>query len=120
MAEKKSRNLNYDADFGTIFRLVSVSKEAGKTFIFLCKLSDCNIGKTVSKCTKTIGSILMALFEFVLSPNFQTFKEPRNRFQGINSASLWSLAGRYDNPIPNRFLAPIKCLKFRILASVNL
>jgi hypothetical protein len=31
MAEKKSRNLNYDADFGTIFRLVSVSKEADTT-----------------------------------------------------------------------------------------
>jgi hypothetical protein len=37
--------------------------------------------------------------------------EPRNRFQGINSASLCSLAGRYDNPIPTRFLAPIDCLK---------
>ncbi len=35
---------------------------------------------------------------------FQTFKEPRNRFQGIDSASLCSLAGRYDNPIPTRFL----------------
>ncbi len=36
MAEKKSRNLNYDADFGTIFRLVSVSKEAGTTlYLFL-------------------------------------------------------------------------------------
>ncbi len=32
-----------------------------------------------------------------LSPNFYTFKEPNNRFQGINSASLCSLAGRYDN-----------------------
>ncbi len=31
--------------------------------------------------------------------------EPRNRFQGMNSASLCSLAGRYDNPIPPRFLA---------------
>jgi hypothetical protein len=39
-------------------------------------------------------------------PNFQTFKEPKNRFQGINSASLCSLADWYDNPIPNRFLAP--------------
>jgi hypothetical protein len=29
----------------------------------------------------------------------------------MNSASLWSLAGRYDNPIPTRFLAPIDCLK---------
>jgi hypothetical protein len=32
---------------------------------------------------------------------------PRNRFQGMNSASL---AGRYDKPIPPRFLAPIDCL----------
>jgi hypothetical protein len=29
----------------------------------------------------------------------------------MNSASLWSLAGRYDNPIPTRFLAPIDFLK---------
>jgi hypothetical protein len=46
-----------------------------------------------------------------LSPNFLKFKEPKNRFQGINSASLCSLAGRYDNPVPNRFLAPINCSK---------
>jgi hypothetical protein len=37
--------------------------------------------------------------------------EPRNRFQGMNSASLCSLAGRYDNPFPPRFLAPIDSLK---------
>jgi hypothetical protein len=37
--------------------------------------------------------------------------EPRNRFQGMNSASLCSLAGRYYNPIPTRFLVPIDCLK---------
>jgi hypothetical protein len=37
--------------------------------------------------------------------------EPRNRCQGINSASLCSLAGRYDNPIPSRCLAPIEFLK---------
>ncbi len=36
---------------------------------------------------------------------------PRNRFQGMNSASLCSLAGRYNNPIPPRFLAPIDSLK---------
>jgi hypothetical protein len=36
------------------------------------------------------------------SPNFFTFKKPKNRFQGTNS----SLAGRNDNPIPTRFLAP--------------
>ncbi len=37
--------------------------------------------------------------------------EPKNRFQGKNSASLCSLAGRYDNPIPTQFLAPIDCSK---------
>jgi hypothetical protein len=39
--------------------------------------------------------------------------EPKKRFQGINSASLFSLAGRFDNPIPTRFLAPIDCLKIQ-------
>ncbi len=29
----------------------------------------------------------------------------------MNSAGLCSLAGRYDNPIPTRFLAPIDCFK---------
>ncbi len=43
----------------------------------------------------------------VQSPYFETFLEPRNRFQGMNSASLCILAGRYDNPFPTRFLAPI-------------
>ncbi len=38
---------------------------------------------------------------------------PRNRFQGIDSASLCSLAGRYDNPSHNRFLAPLLVLKFQ-------
>ncbi len=31
-----------------------------------------------------------------------------NRFQGINSGSLCSQVGRYDNPIPTRFLDPIE------------
>ncbi len=38
-----------------------------------------------------------------------------NRVQGMNSTSLCSLAGRYDNPIPSRFLAPIDCLKIPAL-----
>ncbi len=29
----------------------------------------------------------------------------------MNSASLCSLPGQYDNPLPTRFLAPIDCLK---------
>ncbi len=44
-----------------------------------------------------------------------TFKEPRNWFQGTNSARLFSLAAQYDNPIPTRFLGPIDCLKIPAL-----
>jgi hypothetical protein len=51
------------------------------------------------------------------SLNFKTYKEPRNRFKGINSASLCSLAGQYYNPIPNRFLVPKKYLKIPAQAS---
>ncbi len=42
---------------------------------------------------------------------FLTCREPRNRFQRIDSASLCSMAGRYDSPIPTRFLAPIDWYK---------
>ncbi len=42
----------------------------------------------------------------VQSQNFLTFKDPKNRFQGTNSARLCSLSGRYDNPIPTQFLVP--------------
>jgi hypothetical protein len=38
-------------------------------------------------------------------------KEPRNPFQEIDSASLCRLAGRYDNPVPTRFLASKDCSK---------
>jgi hypothetical protein len=31
---------------------------------------------------------------------FETFKKPRNRYQGIDTASLFSLAGRYENHSP--------------------
>ncbi len=33
----------------------------------------------------------------------------------MNSADICSLAGRYDNPIPTQFLAPIDCLKIPAL-----
>ncbi len=44
-------------------------------------------------------------------PELLNFKKTKNRFQGIKSVSICSLAGRYNNPIPTRFLAPIDCLK---------
>jgi hypothetical protein len=53
----------------------------------------------------------------VQSPNFLTVKEPRNRFYGINSASLCSLAGLYDISLHTRFLAPLDCLKNPALVS---
>ncbi len=43
---------------------------------------------------------------------FLNFEEHRNRLQGIDSASQCSLSGgRYDNPLPTRFLSPIDCSK---------
>jgi hypothetical protein len=53
--------------------------------------------------------------QVVQRPNFLSFKEPKDRFQGTNSATLCSLAGRYDKPIPTRVLAPIDCLKIPAL-----
>ncbi len=63
-----------------------------------------------------------------LSPNFLTFKEPKNRLQGtawrvryenyiptrlapIDCLKISALGGRYDNTILTRFLAPIDCFK---------
>jgi hypothetical protein len=46
--------------------------------------------------------------------NFYGAKE-MEWFEGNNSTSLCSLAGRYDNPIPNRFLTPIDCFKIPAL-----
>ncbi len=45
--------------------------------------------------------------------------EPKNRFQDINSASLCSLAGRYDDPIPTRCLAPLDFLKIPALTEIQ-
>ncbi len=42
---------------------------------------------------------------------FNIFKEPRNQFQGIDSDSLCSHGGRYNNPAPIRFQVPIHCSK---------
>ncbi len=55
-----------------------------------------------------------------LSPYFKMFMGPRNWFQGMNSARLCSLAGRYENPIPPRFPAPIDFLKIPALYVVGI
>ncbi len=45
----------------------------------------------------------------------------RNSFLGIDSWAPWirALAGRYNNPIPPRFLAPVDCLKIPALCSAQ-
>jgi hypothetical protein len=37
----------------------------------------------------------------------------------MNSASLCSLAGRYNNPVPTWFLVPIDCLKIPALTAIG-
>ncbi len=72
-------------------------------------------------CSKIwIESVLLSkpslyIVFFLPEALFLNFKEPRNLFQGIDSASLSSLAGRYDNPISTRFLAPTDCSKIPAL-----
>jgi len=46
------------------------------------------------------------------STNFKTFRQPKNRLQRINTASLCGLAGRYDIPIlTRRFSRPHRLFK---------
>jgi hypothetical protein len=57
----------------------------------------------------------------VIIPSRQSpyFLMSRNQLQGMNSASLCSLAGRYDNLIPTRFLAPTDCSKTQVFFPCN-
>ncbi len=52
----------------------------------------------------------------IQSPNFWTFYEPKNWFNWINSASLCSLAGRYDSRIPSSYSVPSPHRLFKIPA----
>jgi hypothetical protein len=64
---------------------------------------------------RELGPLLLFNPLWLQSPNFKTFKEPNNWFQGTNSGMLCSMAGRYDNPIPTRLLTLIDCLKIPAL-----
>ncbi len=90
---------------------------------YIAKPKDQNSGKPLQKIQIDIISIpgdffqkplrlrAKALLPSLFVCTTETFREPMNRFQGIDSASLCSLAGQYDNPTPSRFLAPIDCSK---------
>jgi hypothetical protein len=69
----------------------------------LDSLRHCDIGPLNSLFCEKLGYDMSD--DAKTEPEFYTFKEPKNRFQGTNSALLCSLSGRYDNPIPTRFLA---------------
>jgi hypothetical protein len=59
------------------------------------------------------GFILCHWTIFTRAGNFKPLWSPESI--GINSASLCSMAARYDNPIPTRCLAPIDFLKIPAL-----
>jgi hypothetical protein len=68
------------------------------------------------KCFFNAKNMLLPLVAFFQSgvilyqsPNFLLLRSP-----GIDSASLCSLASRYDNPISTRFLAPMDCSKIPV------
>jgi hypothetical protein len=52
-------------------------------------------------------------------PVFLNFYGAQESIPRNESASLCSLAGRYDNSIPTRFLAPIECLKIPALGPMD-
>jgi hypothetical protein len=44
--------------------------------------------------------------------NFAYRLDSWNRCLSVHKRlQIWALAGRYDNPIPTQFLAPVECLK---------
>jgi hypothetical protein len=57
-------------------------------FLLFCKVCERN-------CTVNDPESVLWTHSSIRSPNLQMFKEPRNRFQEIDSASLCSLAVRY-------------------------
>ncbi len=73
-------------------------------------------GKTTSAVPIVFTIAKKSSKNILLSKHFKTFNDPRNQFQGISSANLCSLAGRYDNPIPTS----IDCLKIPALDMNNL
>ncbi len=67
--------------------------------------------RSLRPCSTEQGSGWYALYTTVYRGSIsKLFWSP-----GIDSASLCSLAGRYDNPIPTRFLALIDCSKIPAL-----
>ncbi len=89
------------------------------TCVVACTVRDWCCQFRISTCTvfisESVVSPLLTPFPGARrrqqSPYFYIVFGPRNWFQGMNSASLCSLAGRYKNPIPPQCLAPIDFLK---------
>ncbi len=90
-----------------------VKLETEETIMLSCIWFTYNFKMTVSRdWIRHFSTVLVRIRVYVFWARiFKLFKKPQNRFQGINSASLCSLAGSYDNPVPSRFLASRDCLK---------
>ncbi len=69
----------------------------------------------------TLYTVLLVQYLLHLPVMYRYLKARQRRYfkvvrsPGINSASLCTLAGRYDNPIPTPFLAPIDSFKIPAL-----
>jgi hypothetical protein len=82
---------------------------------FILLFSSCHHGSwadpwRIQKAHAPILSSQEKIFHYLKVTNFE-YSLKLLRSSGINSAGLCSLADRYDNRIPTRFLAPIDCLK---------
>ncbi len=77
----------------------------------------CVINAFFPRVARTLVKFLYSGEPDVMMSIFTSFfiQRPMNRFLGIDSANLCSLAGQYDNPIPTQFLAPIDCSKIPAL-----
>ncbi len=92
-------------NFGQIFA------KNGRNYILSSGESNHKISNVLHIGTRQYFLILTVFKKLKFLKGQTLFPASRNRFQGINSASLCSLAWRYDNPISTRFLAPHRLFK---------
>ncbi len=80
---------------GSALKLCSVHCPALPCTVLNCSALSCSVLYTILPCP----TLSCSFFHYhKLSQYFKTDMEPRNRYHGIESTSLCSLAGRYDNP----------------------
>ncbi len=98
---------NFLSESATIFSLSSTPKENFRYTRYLyLKVAQCKICTYCRALCRSNWALVHS------TPQIISFKILKRYFSpGIDSDSLCSLAGRYDNPIITRFLAPMDCSK---------